>query len=653
MYIHFLDEQSRVIYSRLLIEFFGEEIEELENNDEIKSTEIIKKPIILTDVKVIDSTFQSSEDDDNSTEDESSDSAIFILNDDYPTSSEEDQQQEINKPESNYLFVVGKITNENYKDLLNLSTKNAKLIGLYLEFDSYYLIRDEILECFERVYFKQMMDYDLVKYKVHATYYNYLPDVISTIAQRLTPRSEFNFDERNLLFIISRENITSGKEVFNQLSLKNNLKIIDDSNIQKFNYHINAILNNDILITDNYVAIWLAIVTNTPFFVINSTREVSILSSEIGIAKFNFDTITDFSLKFFNKITTIREKSNQYLANSLNIINNFRQGNFFADNLLNNNKSGNKFYLEKKEINNSNLAGINKLLVKESNLSGIYLDFDLRHSFDNHSLLHPWVGFVHSVEDCEYLFSQINFRTSLFICRGLFSFNRRVKLYLDERLENINCVVLTMPIYHSENLVKYHLKSQPIVLICGLFGDLEIIFNLWKVWKFKIFLPEDNLAKYSILIESGKSDGKSKKLEEAILKIFGIKIRINGSKIFIDDKENLAIMNQIFVDSLISRSEIFSRSQVNKVILMIDYCQEIINEAIIRNIPLLLEKNTLNMELLGSDYPLFIDLGNIGNLDLLKLSNLKQAINSYRKVKLDNFSFGQFVRSLNNSINLE
>lgn len=591
MYVKFLTSRDKAIYEKLLIELFDEEIEE----EGLVSSEIInpippKKEFLtrVSDASII------SEEDGLSSSSSSSDSIIFTLNEDVElTSSSSEEETKIS--DTNYLFVVGKITNDNYKEILNLS-KGNRLIGLYIEFDNYYLLRDEILESFTRIYFKQLSDFNIIKYKINSCYYNYLPDALCLLSENTNPRTEVGFQDRNIIFILSSENIILADSIFDLLRGKDiNLKIVDSSVIySKLTYHINLILNNNILVTDDYVAIWLAIITSTPVFIINSSREIALLSSEIGINKFNFDSISEFSLKYMGKLEVIREKMTNYLSQSINLVNNIKFCDYFQDKdyqLSNTNRTNNKFYIPHRNIKSltSNSKHIYKSLYKQSSISGIYLDFLLDFEYP---ILHPWAGFIHSDEEFQSLILDMNFRSSLNMCRGLFTFNIKVKSLVDIRLEDVNCHLLAQPIFEAENLTRYHLKGRQVRILAPLIGDLERLHSLKNIKFFKL-KDEDEDA-----------------------------------------------------DFMISRSEVFARSSsYNNVILLNDHNPEILNEAVIRNIPILVERIDHNVQLLGVDYPLFFD--NIGELPELNLYNLKLAVDKIKLVDMTKFTLDNLVKSLN------
>lgn len=313
-------------------------------------------------------------------------------------------------------------------------------------------------------------------------------------------------------------------------------------------------------------------------------------------------------------------------------------------------------------------------------INGILCDFYVDRTFHWNQLTlsklkyipyrQPWIGFIHHTTNQDYsdyntinLFKNTLFLQSLKYCKGLIVLTKYLKNEVDSLMFKTNIInvpifVLTHPTEFVEDSKLFTMNNfklnnnKKMIQIGAWMRDTNGIFEV-KINKVKGYI---NIKK-AVLI--------GKKMEGYYS---NLNIEYNSENVIETDLNNLIsrddkirCVNVDLIDVEINKVEIITYQENNSYDILLSnnivflklIDASAINtllECIVRSTPIVINKLTPVVEVLGDDYPLFYnDITDVGNL--LTMKNIEKAHSYLKKMDKTKFKIESFIKEFQNILN--
>ena len=228
-----------------------------------------------------------------------------------------------------------------------------------------------------------------------------------------------------------------------------------------------------------------------------------------------------------------------------------------------------------------------------------------------------WYGFIHDPVGYVKLFDNIEFVNSLRYCGGLLVFSQALKNQVETTLLQKQLVVKVFYLYYPvpEPPVKFDttkFNAKPSIVNVGQTAIysfyktnplLRLSSSTFDIWNRPRLVPLD---KY--LLNPTKSDVISLKLldslEAGVSNEWDLELHLDILKVL--NSVNILICKESDPDYIPKYSELLSRSIVYSNVLNGSAIVQL-NECIVRNTPIVINRHPAVVELLGVDYPLYFN----------------------------------------------
>lgn len=253
-----------------------------------------------------------------------------------------------------------------------------------------------------------------------------------------------------------------------------------------------------------------------------------------------------------------------------------------------------------------------------------------------------WYGFVYEIDN---LFGSQVFLDSLYHCRGLFVFSQDLKGKLESKLGslNINVSLFCFPVEEPKQKFNGNVRN----IVSGNSSETTDIFSFYKT-NFKLketfWFRKANtrtLHKYVLSPNKGLNTMDINVLKTTLNTTLGL------------TQWNMGLISHIYrlidsvcevvhydIDEMLSCGIVFCNVISGSVI-------RLLNECIVRNTPVIVNKHPITLELLGPDYPLYID--NCCEI-IITISQIKKAHKYLKKMNKTKYSMNTFLCTLNSKI---
>lgn len=242
-----------------------------------------------------------------------------------------------------------------------------------------------------------------------------------------------------------------------------------------------------------------------------------------------------------------------------------------------------------------------------------------------------WYGFIYK---SVFEFNEV-FIDSLKYCKGLFVFSNEIKKQLENKLNvqlkiTVLCFPVNEPIRKFEN--NFYKNGN---IIC----TKSDIFSFYKT-KFKI-VEKKWLRKSKTRILDKYIIGNEQSLEILYQKndfSHSLSFFINQ---IIKSVKKIELKN-VDLDILLSQNIVFCDTNS-------DFFIQTLNECIVRNTPIIINRQSVAVELLGSDYPLYFDDSDCCEL-IINLKQIKKAYKYLKKMNKNKYSINTFLGKINRTL---
>ena len=295
-----------------------------------------------------------------------------------------------------------------------------------------------------------------------------------------------------------------------------------------------------------------------------------------------------------------------------------------------------------------------------------------------------WYGIIHhtfdesfSTYNCENLFKNEDFITSLIHCKGLIVLSKYLKNQLDAKLQSLGIISIPVyVIYHPTqkpviefDMSKFMLNENKMLLHVGtwlrniyafykLDSTIEIGHSLCGevVTKFKKgvlmgkdnnnYFPSDNFLsefKKTFLTNVQQYEYHHHHHHHHHHRIHSHHLKNNWYIHLFEDISN--VINSVELIDFIENEEYDEFLSKNVVFIKVVDCSAIntLIECVVRNTPIVVNKHPAVEEILGSKYPLYFD----GNTLKLSIRKIRKAYIYLKNLDKNNLNINTFINSLN------
>lgn len=283
-----------------------------------------------------------------------------------------------------------------------------------------------------------------------------------------------------------------------------------------------------------------------------------------------------------------------------------------------------------------------------SDKSDLLMDLCIQETFQNSDVykilniipyVKPWIGFIYNNVDTDTLFKNIEFIKSLKYCKCIFVFSHSMMIKINHLLDSKQLKIITQLLYFPilESSFKFNFSK---------FISLKTIANvgtenLFSFYKIDFILQNNYFFNFKKTVIEMKKLGITNKYSD--LSFF------NNS--FSDSSKWQTDLTKYITKIINSVKEVDNLKPDNFSNFLIfwnieNYPEKLLNECIVRNIPIIINKHPDIIKLLGEKYPLYYENEENIHTILLKFKQISSAnkylikLNKtrlYNKLSINNF----------------